>query len=471
VVISNFSTDLSGWTTSNGTETYSGSDGNPDGSVRGIEGGSGDWYFLAPDSYLGDQSAFYGGSISFDLRQDITTSQFDGDDLILTGGGVTLVLDVGDNPGTDWTSYSVSLALGGGWKVGSVSGRVATEAEIRAVLGDLQSLAIRGEFVVGTTGDVSNLDNVAMTTLPAETPDFIGPEISSTFDANTEGWSFIADVREFDWIASGGNPGGYLEAVDFTTGEVWYFVAPTKFLGDKTAYSGGTLQFDLKQSSTSSQFDSEDVVISGGGLTIVIDLAGNPDVDWTHYSIHLDTTSDWRIGTLSGAMATQAEIDAVLSNITNLHIRGEYVSGSDTGGIDNVVMSAADAPVRVLGDTTTGTLLSNHAQLGDALAVTESGNLVQINKASAAPLDQYDVSDNGLTISSNQSLDTTLNLQGVRSISLTGDNDLNVNGNAEDNRISGSDCNNNLNGFGGDDVIKGHGGNDVIKGHSGRDVL
>ena len=330
---------------------------------------------------------------------------------------------------------------------------MATEDEIRAVLGDLQSLEIRGEFVDGTSGDASNLDNFAMLKTPVIPVDYLGPKIKSGFDTGIDGWSFVADVKEFDWVSTGGNPGGYLEAVDYATGQVWYFVAPEKYLGNKGAYSGGTLQFDLRQSTTSSQVADDDVVLTGGGLTIVLDTGSHPGLDWTHYSVNLDTASDWRVGTSAGAVATQAQINTVLSDLTALHIRGEYVSGSDTGGLDNVEMTASNAAVRVLSDTTTGALLSNHTQLDAALASASPGNLLLINNAAAVTLPIYDVSDNGLTVRSNKPLDATLNLDGVRTITLTGGNDLNVTGNANNNLITGSD---------GDNVLRGRSGNDRL---------
>lgn len=468
---SKFNTGLSGWTTSNSTEVFAPTDGNPTGSVRGIEGGTGVWYYQAPDAYLGDRGAFYGGSISFDLRQDVTTSQFDESDILLTGDGITLALDMGDNPGTDWTSYSVNLSLGGGWKIGSTTGRVATATEIRSVLGDLQALEIRGEYVIGTTGDASNLDNVVMVKTPATPVDYLGPKITSGFDVDTEGWSFIADVKEFDWVPTGGSPGGYLEAVDFATGQIWYFVASEKYLGNKGAYSGGTLQFDLKQSGTHSQINEDDVILTGGGLKIVLDAGSNPGIDWTHYLVNLDTESDWRVDTSTGVVATQAQINTVLSDLTALQIRGEFINGSDTGGLDNVVMTASNAAVRVLSDTTTGALLSNHALLDAALASAVPGNLVLINNASAVPLASYDVNDNGLTVQSNKPLDATLILDGVRAITLNGANDLNVSGNSKNNQITGSDGDNTLRGRAGNDNLVGRDGKDVLVGDNGRDIL
>lgn len=470
--ISKFASDLQEWTTSNGTETFSASDGNPGGNLRGIEGGFGVWYFDAPDSYLGDKSAFYGGSLSFDLRQDGAANQFDDIDIVLTGnGGQKLVLDFGDNPGTDWTSYSVSLALGGGWHNRSLSGSVASEEQIGAVLANLEAVQIRGEFVNGTTDDASNLDNVKMLRTPAEPPEFIGARVQSTFDGGIDGWSFIADVKDFHWTDTGGNPGGYLEAVDYATGELWYFVAPQKFLGDKSAYSGGSLQFDLKQSAADNQINADDIVITGGGLTLALDTLDNPGTDWTHYSVAFDTSSDWRVGTRTGDVATQAQIDTVLANITGLNIRGEFINGNDTGGIDNVVMTPTGSAVRVLSDTTTGNLLSNHDSLQAALAATDPGNLVQINKASAVTLAKYDVSDNGLTVQSKLDLDATLKLQGVKSLTLSGTSDLNVNGNGKNNTIIGSNGDNRLNGFAGRDTLTGNDGRDTLNGGNKDDTL
>ncbi len=405
------------------------------------------------------------------MKQDIDTSQFDAADIVLSGAGMDLVLDMGDNPGTDWTAYSVNLALGGGWRVDSLSGSVANEAQIRSVLADLESLSVRGEFVYGTTGDASNLDNFSMVKEAAAPPEYLGVKIDSTFDTGLDGWSFVADVKAFDWVDTGGNPGGYVEAVDYATGAVWYFVAPEKFLGDKSAYAGGELEFDLKQSSLSSQFDDDDIVITGGGKTIALSTEDNPGLEWTHYAVSLDTDSDWRLGSVSGEAASQADIDAVLADVTSLWIRGEYVNGGDTGGLDNVRLSPDPSAVRVLSDTTLGELLSNHDTLTDALAVTEDGNVVQINKATAVTEDSYTVTDNGLTVTSNRAIDADLKLDGVTSLTLSGDNDLGATGNVLANTLTGSDGDNTLKGLGGRDLLTGGNGADRLLGGNRADTL
>lgn len=339
------------------------------------------------------------------------------------------------------------------------------------MLAGLDSLLIRGEFVLGTTGDAANLDNVVLSTTPAPVPDFQGARIVSDFATGIDGWSFAGDVKEFRNVDPGGNPGGYLEIVDYASGDTCYFVGADKFLGDKLAFHGGTLDFDLRQSSITSQFDDADVIITGGGLSLVLNTTFNPGVDWTAYQVTLDSSFDWRIATLTGAVATDDQIRQVLADLTELRIRAEYVVGADTDGLDNVVMSAPDANVRLLSDGTTGVLLSNHDTLTAALAAATAGNAIVIENAAGAVDANYDVTTNGLSVMSDAALSNTLKLNGVDAITLAGANGLAVNGNARDNAITGSDGNNRIRGLKGDDSLHGGDGRDVLSGDAGDDLL
>ncbi len=475
MVSSSFNSSFDGWTVTNGTGEFIATGGAPGGNLRASEGGSGVYYYDAPAAYLGAKTDFYGGTLTFDLKQDGDSSQFDEADVLLTGGGLTLALDVGENPGIDWTSYSATLALGAGWKVGSVTGRVATAEEILSTLSDLESLRIRGEYVDGSTNDASNLDNVSMvkgTTPPTVVP---GPVVKSTFNTDVDGWSFIADVKEFRWQATGGQPGGWLEAVDYATGAVWYFVAPEKFLGDKAPFLKGTLSFDLKQSSLSSQFDERDVVLTGGGTTLVYNTDSNPGLDWTSYTIRLAPGDNWTLDTVGGEAATLADFKTVLGDFTALQIRGEYVSGPDTGGLDNVKLKAPDGavfdslnvydgPVSLLG-------LSTHEQLSAALAVAAAGNAIGTLDSANTPDAAYDVDVNRLTMISDASLGTTFRLDGVKHMTLSGANNMNITGNALNNDLTGSDGNNTLRGGSGRDNLIGRDGRDTLYGDKGNDAL
>src|SRR5262245_36980182 len=74
--------------------------------------------------------------------------------------------------------------------------------------------------------------------------------VSSTFDMGPEGWSAL-DQQTGDytasWQSTGGNPGGFLQGTEnIALGGTGYFIAPSKFLGNLSAYAGGTLTYDLK---------------------------------------------------------------------------------------------------------------------------------------------------------------------------------------------------------------------------------
>lgn len=170
--------------------------------------------------------------------------------------------------------------------------------------------------------------------------------VSSTFDADDGGWLISGDAQgesaEPTFISEGGSPGGHICAKDDAAGGTWYFSAPSRFLGPMDNYYNGTLTFDLKQSSTSSQFDQTDIELQNGTHTIVYDFGDestHPGENWTSYSIPLSATDDaWSFA--SGSAISATEFRRVLANLTALRIRGEYVSGSDRGCLDSVRLEA-----------------------------------------------------------------------------------------------------------------------------------
>ncbi|MEF8776366.1 MAG: laminin B domain-containing protein [Haloarculaceae archaeon] len=169
--------------------------------------------------------------------------------------------------------------------------------------------------------------------------------VTSTFDDDTEGWTVVGDVEggqtEPDHVPEGGSAGGYLEATDDVAGGVWYWNASTAYLGDRSAYAGGTLTFDLRQSATDSQFDATDVILASGDTSLGYDFGNastHPGTDWTRYEVDL-SADGWR--TLdTGDAATEDVFERVLSALDELRIRGEYREGGDTDGIDEVELAA-----------------------------------------------------------------------------------------------------------------------------------
>ncbi len=173
--------------------------------------------------------------------------------------------------------------------------------------------------------------------------------VASSFDADWEGWTVAVNGQAANYASIGGNPGGYVWVTDPPGSGTWYWQAPARFRGNHSAAYGRYLTFDLRQSATAGQFDDDDVVLEGGGRTLVFDTARNPFTDWTSYSVKLDETAGWT--RVTGQPATQAEMRMVLAALEGLYIRGEYQSGSATGSLDNVFLGD-DAPVLSVGDVT-----------------------------------------------------------------------------------------------------------------------
>jgi len=166
--------------------------------------------------------------------------------------------------------------------------------------------------------------------------------VISTFDSGDEGWRITGDAQSGsvipDWYSTGGNPDGYISARDDVQGGTWYFQAGPDFQGDFSSAYGTLLTFDLRQSGTHSQFNNVDVYISGAGTALAFDTSYNPGTDWTGYAVELSELAGWKVNDLNGPAATQQQVQSVLANISNFRIRGEYISGSDVGDLDNVYM-------------------------------------------------------------------------------------------------------------------------------------
>jgi hypothetical protein len=165
----------------------------------------------------------------------------------------------------------------------------------------------------------------------------------SDFESGDDGWTLQGDAEggrsDPDFNVTGGNPGAFISADDDALGGIWYFQAPAEYRGNFAAAYGQTLSFDLKQSIDNSQLDRRDIIITGdGGSVIWFDTANNPGTDWTAYSVVLDASAGWMND--DDSPASEAQIRAVLADIEDLQIRGEYRNGEDTGSLDNVVLNS-----------------------------------------------------------------------------------------------------------------------------------
>ena len=173
--------------------------------------------------------------------------------------------------------------------------------------------------------------------------------LKSTFDKGTEGWTMVGDAlgayegNDGDlnlqplFTSNEGNPGGAIYAIDGGRQISFYFQAPPRFLGNQVRHYGDYLEYDVKFSGPGTVGGTPDVVLAGGGLTLVIDLSPHPTTEWMSYRVRLHTSAGWRISNArTGTKATRTDIQKVLKNLSVLRIRGEYTNQIDVGFLDNV---------------------------------------------------------------------------------------------------------------------------------------
>jgi hypothetical protein len=87
-------------------------------------------------------------------------------------------------------------------------------------------------------------------------------------------------------------------------------------------------------------------LVECAGLSLHLDQTPPIPADtiWTSYSALLSESADWRVGSLVGPAATQFQVQTVLGALTRLRIRGEFITGSGNGDLDNVILNGVPEP-------------------------------------------------------------------------------------------------------------------------------
>lgn len=184
---------------------------------------------------------------------------------------------------------------------------------------------------------------------------------SEIFDAylNSPGGDIFSHVT---WNTSGSN--GWIEARDAASGSGEYFVAPARFVpngGNLLGLQAATLSFDfarfLPAVSTSGNGTFQVRLYKGFGYvrTTINPATAYPDFFstasvWRNFSLNLLDTAIWTPG-VDGEGFTPT-VEEVLSGVDRILIGGEVRSGSETNGLDNVVLSYTlnDTPSEVKSD-------------------------------------------------------------------------------------------------------------------------
>ena len=178
--------------------------------------------------------------------------------------------------------------------------------------------------------------------------------VSSGFDSGLNGWgqTFNDNGSANVWVASGGNPGGYLQSDDSIDG--WgYVVAPAAFLS-AGAGSGSSLSFDLRTVSPAGEPAAFGVRVAfvGAGLNF-INQTVVPTTAWANYGFSFVASTGWRLVSelnqnydAGGTVPTAAQFAVGLAGLSGLYIAADYTDGNTANGrldrteIDNVVLIA-----------------------------------------------------------------------------------------------------------------------------------
>ncbi len=140
--------------------TWDSTGGNPGGSVTREDFIGETDYFQTPAEFHGDLSPYYGGTLSFDIRESETDGPFDAPLVLLQSGTDMWIYNGSSDATLGWTTIRVPFdASVAGWTHAS-DGAVATETSLRAALAGTTGLWLRAEFSDGI--DNSWLDNVVI---------------------------------------------------------------------------------------------------------------------------------------------------------------------------------------------------------------------------------------------------------------------------------------------------------------------
>ncbi|MBI1323616.1 PEP-CTERM sorting domain-containing protein [bacterium] len=167
----------------------------------------------------------------------------------------------------------------------------------------------------------------------------------SGFDQGLEGWTSNTPA-EVKWQAAGGNPGGFAQFVDGSSGETW-FDAPAPFLGNLGAMNEtGTISYDHRLVQIGSQNNGIvplEVRLSGpGGQAFWLGTIPPESTLWNSIVVPFQQSA-WTV--------SSGNWDAILADVTSLRIRFEHVDNGfrgptnrETVTIDNVTLTANPVP-------------------------------------------------------------------------------------------------------------------------------
>jgi hypothetical protein len=168
--------------------------------------------------------------------------------------------------------------------------------------------------------------------------------IQSSFDAGLEGWTGDGSELNFSFTSTGGNPGGYVQLQPAYNGALLSAFAPATYLGDLTAFNGGTIGFDgiiFNPSGTDFQpYYGTIGIENNAGAWFESDIApGVPVAGWTTYQGSF---------TASAFGVSEATWNSMLADVVAVRVSlNPYTTaiGSRSFGFDNFFIESQPSAV------------------------------------------------------------------------------------------------------------------------------
>lgn len=167
---------------------------------------------------------------------------------------------------------------------------------------------------------------------------------TNQFNLTNEGWRIVSypfhshvanpTMSALTFDEAFGNPAGSVRVGDIY-GETG-IAAPAEYLGDRLAFYGGSLVYDIYLRYSDGVVYPA-VVLNGGTRSLYYDAASPPVNAWQSRIIPL-TESGWKVSG-TGVAATESDFKAVLGNLVGLYIYTEWHSGADDTSVDNIAMT------------------------------------------------------------------------------------------------------------------------------------
>jgi len=158
--------------------------------------------------------------------------------------------------------------------------------------------------------------------------------------ANLYNWTLFGDAEAPSYLDDDPSaPDGAFCAVDQSRSETWFFVADEAFVNRVSAAYGETLSYDIRaiQGNINQTFvDPHIELVVGNGIVLHYYFDYTPTNEWTRFEVRLDETAGWIDPDGSIPTDDPAIFPEIVRNITQVLIRGEYISGSDASCIANV---------------------------------------------------------------------------------------------------------------------------------------